>query len=98
MIAGDPAIWHHGPAGVTRAGVQGMGWIRTNAGGATQRVGVRSESQGWTIHAECNPSRAEGGGQALIQPGDTLELSVECELWAAKPEFPAETPAMLQLA
>lgn len=100
MASGDPAMWHHGPADITLAGVRGMAWIRTCAGSdrTTQLVGIRSEPEGWTIHTECSACRAAHDEQKTFQPGDVLDLSVECELWAAKPEMVTGRPGTLQLA
>lgn len=102
MAFGDPAIWQQGPSPcVTLAGTRGMAWVRgrVRSNPFTQRVGVRAEPEGWIVHTECGPFDAELDGQTtLIEAGETLELSVECELWAATPEFPAETLPMLQLA
>ncbi len=99
MTFGDPAIWRQGPSPcVTLAGIRGAAWVRGRSSHFTQRVGVRAEPEGWIVHTECGPFGAELEGQTTaIEAGQTLELSVECELWAVTSEMPVQTLRTLQL-
>lgn len=106
---GDNTCWFHGHIpGVTLTGPKGAAWIRMSNGSDRfkQRIGVRSEAEAWMVFTELAadlwPHTRDPGGfgeqPAAIKPGEMIELTVECELLAAKSEMPAERLGTLQLA